>query len=301
MSTPLRHALASLAERQHGIVGLRALRALSLDGKAIARLVADGTLHRLHLGVYAVGHRKLTQQGRWLAAVLACGEGAALSHRAAAAALDLAPLVAGPIDVTAPGRRGRADPRIRPHRSRLDPRDVMTRDGIPMTKPARTLLDLAEIVSPAHLERAVDRALARGPHDEILSLVARSPGRKGHKRLRTALHTAAPDLDRTRSELEIRMRRLIETAGLPPPELNVEIAGYEVDMLWRDRGLVVELDGFAYHNGPQAFEADRRRTADLQSAGLDVRRFTWHQVTTDAEWVRKRLAQPTTRGVPDVE
>jgi very-short-patch-repair endonuclease len=251
--------VAELAASQHGVVTTDQLRARGVSRSGLARRLEAGHLHRLHRAVYAVGHRRLTFEGRCMAAVLACGEGAVVSHRAAGALWAMLLPSPGPIDVTVRGYGGRRKQRgIVIHRSTtLGPSDATRRRGIPLTQPARTLQDLRQALSPGQLQRATRRALD------------------------LRLHVAAaldqePDL--TRSELERLFLRLCRRHSLPSPEVNARIGPYEVDFLWRDLSLIVETDGFRHHGGRAAFEADRARDARLQALGYRVLRFTYRQL-----------------------
>jgi uncharacterized protein DUF559/putative AbiEi antitoxin of type IV toxin-antitoxin system len=265
-----------IARRQHGVVAHRQLLAAGLKASAITRGIAAGRLHRLHEGVYAVGHPGVSREARWLAAVLACGPTALLSHRDAAALWGLLRpgSHAGTDVVTA--RRCRRRPGIVLHRSRrIHAEDHATRDGIPVTSVARTLLDLAETVRPWRLERAIEQAerLALFDLRSVDRLIARSRGRHGLKPFEAALRDHRPPLF-TRSELERRFIGLCRRAGLPDPAVNIWIAGGEADMSWPERRLVVELDTTAHHGTKAAFERDRERDADLQLAGYRVLRVT---------------------------
>jgi very-short-patch-repair endonuclease len=274
MSKELAHGadlvLARIARNQHGVVSLEQLRAAGLNSQAITYRLKIGRLHRLHRGVYAVGHARLSDSGRWMAAVLACGPGAALSHQSAAALWRLLPSSLPATDVTVPSRGGRARRKgIRIHRcASLAPRMTTLRDGIPVTNPARTLLDLRGCVDAAELGRARRQA-------EVL----------GHRLEEAA--SIEPDL--TRSELERRFLRLCRRHRLPSPEVNARVGDHVVDFLWRRSGLIVETDGYRYHSGRAAFEHDHRRQAQLVAAGFDVLRFTWAQVTNDPRQVAKVL------------
>lgn len=254
------------------------LAEVGLGPGAIRHRARSGGLHPLHRGVYAVGHRRLTFRAHLWAAVLACGgpEAAVLSHRAAAALWDLMPVPSGAIDVTTL-RESRSTSAIRVHRPRLPP-DPQTLDGLPVTTVARTLRDLAPVLSTHRLERLCHRA------EHLLDAAAPELGR-GPK-LRSALATlAARAPDVTRSELEERFLALVAGAGLPRPEVNVRVAGHEVDFLWRARRLVVETDGAATHLNASAFERDRRRNAELGVTGLRVVRFTWRALADDPQRV----------------
>jgi hypothetical protein len=229
----------------------------------------------LHRGVYAVGHRVLTRHGRWMAAVLACGPTAALSHQTAAAAWDLR-RGEGAIHVSV--RSGRkAPPGIRLHRSpRLSSAEITEIDGIPVTRVERTIIDLAR-AGAVDLEQIVDEADRRRLVDFRTLRAARSAS------LKAVLENYDPAP--TRSELERRFRRLCKRHGIPMPESNVMIEGYLVDFVWRERRLIVEVDGYAYHRSPKTFESDRERDVTLGTKGWTTRRFTWRQVKTRAEWV----------------
>lgn len=292
---PTERAIATLASRQHGVVARSQLLGLGLSDDAIQRRVASARLHRLHRGVYAVGHSAVPVRGSWIAAVLAGGEGAVLSHRSAAALWGFAgsPRI---VDVTAPrSRRGR--PGIRLHRARLhDPHDITRRDGFPVTSVPRTLLDLADVVRVQELERSFEEAdrLRLLDVPALEEMLARSPGRRGLRPLGALLSQARQPVPDTRSELERRFLRLCREGRLPQPAVNALVAGYEVDACWPDRRLVVELDGYAYHRTRAAFERDRARDAVLQRVGCRVIRLTHRMIDEDpaavVETVRSLLA-----------
>jgi very-short-patch-repair endonuclease len=264
-------ALAELARLQWGVVSLAQLQALGFGRGSVAKRVQRGRLHSLHRGVYAVGHRRLTREGAYLAAVLACGEGAVLSHRSAGHHWGLLRSEGRLVDVSVPrARRQRAG--IRLHRPRsLDAQDTTTQHGIPITTVPRTIADL-----PGH-HRA--RALAQA------------------ERLRLDVgHHTAPDPAQalTRSELEARFLELIEEAALPRPLVNTSLDAQdhgrlEVDFHWPEHRLIVETDGFETHGTPTAFTTDRRRDAALTAAGYRVVRFAWGDVAGDAGTVALRL------------
>lgn len=257
------------------------LIALGVSESGIRRRVARGWLHRIHLGVYAVGHTALSGEARWLAAVLACGDCAVLSHRSAGALWGLRPVPGGRIEVTVPGG-GRPGPRsVQVHRTRcLTDEDVTERDDIPVTSAARTLIDLAEVLGPRQLKYAVNEAEVRELLDveAVWRAAARVSGRRRIKRLIRLLGISAPP---TRSVLERRFFELCEVAGLPRPQVNAPLHGFMVDFLWPDARLVVETDGSKVHNTRAKFEDDRARDAELTAAGYRVVRFTWRQVTED--------------------
>jgi hypothetical protein len=272
-------AIGALADDQYGVVSRAQLLELGFSDADVDRRVKSGRLHRVHRGVYAVGHRVLTVEGRWRAAVLAGGRGAVLSHASAAAAWDLRPTSGGAIHVTVPGHSGRKRrPGLRIHRSNiLGARDVTTHRGIPITTPARTIIDLARIFQGRQLEQLVDRADQRGLVDfDVLRQAPRAS-------LQAVLKRYAPAP--TRSELEERFLRLCDDHGIPRPETNAHVGGYEVDFVWRARRLIVEVDGYAYHRSPRAFETDRERDVALTLAGWRVLRFTWRHITARPAWV----------------
>jgi very-short-patch-repair endonuclease len=225
--------------------------------------------------------------------VLACGPGAVLSHRAAAALLGLSRNGGRWPAVTRPGRAPQRRPGIDVHGSRaLTLADTRREDGIPCTSPARTLLDLAEVTGPAELTRAIERAEELRIFDgrAVEEVLARANGRRGGARLTAALQAWAEPAF-TRSEAERRLLRRIHEAGLPAPMVNRWVAGYEVDMYWPAARLVVEIDGFEFHRSRPAFEADRARDADLGDAGIRVLRVTWRQITHDVQTLLARIAR----------
>jgi very-short-patch-repair endonuclease len=259
--------VAGIAARQHGVVSAAQLGAAGVRGGTLARRVKAGRLYRVHRGVYAVGHSGLSIQGRWMAAVLACGEGV-LSHRAAAALWRLLPPVAGAIDVTVTGDGGRRKQAgIRLHRSRtLTPEATTRRQNIPVTAPGRTIADLRHVVPPETVRRAVRQAVVVGLNvSEIV------------------------ETDLTRSELEGRFLRLCRRNRLPPPQVNCRVGAFTVDFLWPKQRLIVETDGYRYHRGRQAFEDDRARDVELRLRGYQVVRFTHPQVTQEAARVAEIL------------
>lgn len=285
---PLDRRVAELAVRQHGVVSLDQLRMLGRSARAVRARVAAGRLHRVHRGVYAVGHANLSLRGRWMAAVLAFGPDAVLSHWDAAALWILVELRGTRFHVTIDTRSGiPRRPGLTPHRSQLHPEDRARVDGIPVTSVPRTLLDLAEVLDPHGLQRAYEEAARIRALDvrEIERLLARSNGRRGVGALRALLHydpSAAAD---ARSELERLFCDLIRDAGLPMPSVNVLVEGFLVDAYWPAAGLVVELDGYEYHHDRDAFERDHAKLGRLRLAGYEVLPLTYLQVTEEPEWV----------------
>jgi very-short-patch-repair endonuclease len=275
-------AIARVAAKQHGVIALEQLRSIGVDSNATAYRLRIGRLHRVHRGVYAVGHSKLSDQGRWMAAVLACGPRAVLSHRSAAALWRMLAPRAGPVDITVPSASGRAKRtgiRLRRTAS-LTQQETTRRTNIPVTSPARTLADLRS-ASVDDLNRARRQAKV---HGYPIHAIASTP------------------IDLTRSELERRFLRLCTRRRLPSPEVNVRVGDYVVDFLWRRSRLIVETDGYRYHSGRAAFDQDHRRQAHLIAAGYEVLRFTWSQVVDDpsevATAVRARLTPTLTQPEP---
>jgi hypothetical protein len=258
---------------------------------AVESRVRRGRLYRVHQGVFAVGHRKLEWRGVVMAAVLACGPNAVLSHRSAARLWGIRPDNRRRVDVTVPGRGLRARNGIQPHSVRkLELRDVIKIDGIPVTSLPRTLLDLAEVVPKDHVIRAITEAERQQLIDlnALNELLARSRGRRGHRPLREILADAVIE-PATREEFEHRFFHFCVEAGLPRPKINTLVEGYEVDFAWPDQELIVELDSWAFHRHRKAFEDDRERDTVLQLADYRVIRVTWRKLTREPAKLAKRL------------
>jgi very-short-patch-repair endonuclease len=275
--------VAQLAGRQHGVVSRVQMATAGVSRSSIETALRSGLLHRMHQGVYAVGHPRLSGAGRWSAAVLACGPGAALGYRSAAAHLSLRPSGSRLLEVVTATSRGRTRDGIRVHRHQsLAPDEMVVHDGIRTTTVARTLLDLAAVESAPTVPRAVMQAEAQGWFDlaAILALIGRHPHHRGRTRFLHVLDGAI-DLPRSRSPLEDAFPDLCRRAQLPVPTMNATIEGREVDALFRDRGVVVELDSRRYHRGVVTREADFSREAALSAAGWRVLRFTYRQVFRD--------------------
>jgi very-short-patch-repair endonuclease len=286
--------LAELAERQWGVVTRAQLMEAGLRDRGIAEWVRGGRVRRLYRGVYAYGHDRLRLEGRWLAAVMACGPGAVLSHRDAAQLWELRQSNSALIDVTVPSRAGRIRRAgLRVHRSgRLAAEEVTLRHGIPVTTVARTLLDLADVLDNQALRRAVTEAeyLRRLDLPSINAVAQNNPGRRG-ARLRKAIEAKR---HRTRSPLEDRFLAFVERWGIEEPESNVWLEGYEVDFLWRRVGLVVEMDGAAEHGTRAAVRRDRKKDRVLWRAGFRTMRLTGDALDEEEE-VLRNLAQAGVR------
>jgi very-short-patch-repair endonuclease len=281
--------IEGIAAEQHGLICRAQLADLGLGEDAIDHRLTLGRLIRVHRGVYAVGHRLLTQRGRWLAAVLAAGEGAVLSHRSAAGLWGLPASGGRDIDVTVPSNR-RATDGIAIHRTKLDPSEITKRGPIAVTTPTRTLLDLASQIEGPPLERAIREAiyLRLTSTASLARCLSQHQGRRGSRVLRSALPETA---GRMRSDLERDFIAFLRRHRLPLPELNAVIEGKEVDCVWRAKRLIVELDGGAAHDTPHAFEEDRARDADLLAAGWPVMRITSRRLTIHATALREHLAR----------
>ena len=290
-------AIAKLAAAQHGVVSRRQLLRLGASKAAIDHRIAVRRLLPLHLGVYAVGHAALRATSVYRAAVLACGDGAVASHRAAAHVLGLLAGGGGLIDVTVPRRGSRRRPGLRIHTAReLHRDDVTVHEGVPCTSVARTILDLAGLELPRLLDRALEQAQILRLFDlrALEAALERSARRRGARRLRKCLVDLADEPPPVRYELERRFLELVRDAQLPKPAVNERVAGHLVDFHWPRRRLVAETDGRATHAIQAAFEIDHRRDLDLELAGWHVVRFTWRQVAYEPERVatvlRARLA-----------
>jgi Transcriptional regulator, AbiEi antitoxin len=294
--------LAGIAERQHGVISVRQLETrLGYSPAAVKRDVAAGWLRRLHRGVYAVGHRRISDHGRCLAAVLACGPDALLSHRSAAWLLGIWRYGPPPVHVTSPIPRKPRSP-IRLHHSRiLTAADRALEENIPVTALPRTLLDCAVELRPSQLQRMLERSeelrlFDLGPIEELLG---RSGRHKGRRRLRRAIGLYAP-VPFTRSGFETRFFEAVLAAGLPQPATNYVEAGFELDVYWPERRFAVELDTYGTHGTHAAFERDRLRDEDLALVGIGLTRVTDVRFHREPAAVLERVAARLTRR-PEVE
>jgi very-short-patch-repair endonuclease len=285
--------IAAPAGRQHGVIAHRQLVVLGVHPRAISHRAAAGRLHRLHVGVYAVGHTVLGERGRWMAAVLACGPNAALSHASAAALWEIRPSAATKVDITVPRTGRRERPGLRIHRPRtLAADEITTRHGIPVTTPARTILDLATTLTASRLEHLLDQAEIRELTDypSLEALARAHPGHRGSRKLRAALSRHDAGTNVTRSGLEIAFKAVCRAHRLPQPRVNACIEGKEVDFLFPEQRLVVETDSWRYHKTRRAFENDRARDAVLARAGYRTLRFTDTHIEHDPAGVAATIA-----------
>jgi len=275
--------IAELAEAQHGVVARQQLLGLGLRREAIAVRLEAGRLRSLHRGVYAVGHRPSTQEARWTAAVLACGSGAVLSHRSAAALWGVRDRSGRAIEVTV-ARKSRSRGGIRRHYAVLPTDEVTVERGIPVTGVPRTIFDLASVLPPAAVESALRQSEFLRLHDRLSlpDLLERYPRRKGAPAIRVCLRRRRGTPGIPREWLEQRFLPFLDRHRLPRPHLNVwlEVGGrrHQVDCLWPELRVVVELDGFAAHGTRTAFREDRARDRRLRVAGYGVTRIAPEQL-----------------------
>jgi hypothetical protein len=292
-------AVAALGEAQHCVMHVEHLEALGLRPRAVQHRAAAGRLHRVYRGVYSlVPPKLLTREGRWLAAVFACGPGAVLSHRSAGVLHGLRDWGHTKIEVTIRGRSTRSHDGILVHRSKtLTETDVTVVDGIPCTTVARTQFDLAEVVTRRELERVFDQAEVMEAFDlgALQDQIARNPTRPAAAIVRSVLEEHYIGRTPTRSELEEAGLAMSRACGLADPETNVFIdpgdgeRAIEGDLVWRQQRIIIQLDGERFHHTRQAFERDRRNDQRLLAAGWLVIRVTWRQLKNEPERVRRTI------------
>lgn len=299
--TPIFHgALAALAHRQHGVVSMAQLLRLGYSKGTILEWATAARIHRLHQGVYAVGHRRLTWYSHCWAGVLGAETNetdevvwpAVASHGSAAYLWGLYRYAPETIDVTAPIRR-RAKRRFRVHFSSILAADDRGEcEGIPVTSVPRTLLDLAILAQPRQLDRLLERAEELDLLDVVAveALLDRAGGHRGRGRLRRALALYRPDPTFTRSRFEKLFRRRVGEAGLRLPAMNLNIEGYELDAYWPDLRFAVELDLFETHGSRAAFERDRLRQEELKLLGIEMIRVTRPRLLHEPDAVMRNLA-----------
>src|SRR5215216_314721 len=282
-------AILAIADRQHGVISLAQLLGLGLTERAVHARAAVGRLHRIHQGVYAVGRPDVPIKGRWMAAVLACGDGSLLSHQSAATLHGLLKVRAGRIHVTISRSTCLSRPGIRVHRSTcLVAEDGTEVDGIPCTSVPATLLGVAATAPRNVLDSACNQAEMEALVDmqAIHELLERRRSHPGATRLRGALEVDGLGLERTKSKLEKRFLQLARETGFPRPAINawMPIPGEEMqcDFVWHRERLVVEVDAWETHGTRRAFRNDRRRDRVLRAHSWEVVRVTGHDVDGDA-------------------
>jgi predicted transcriptional regulator of viral defense system len=285
--------LFELATLQHGVVSTRQLDRLGYSKSSASKAAMVGRLRRIHRGVYAVGHERLTWEGRCMAAVLAARPALA-SHLSAGWLWGLLRNRPGTIHVTVPTPRGAKRPFV-VHCADLPGRDRWVLEDIPVTNLARTLLDLAAMLSPAQLERALERAEESGLFDLVAleDVLDRAGHHPGVAKLRRALaiyrqNLADPAFER--SKLEGRFRKLVKQAGLPAPSMNLNVLGYELDAYWEPERFAVELDVYETHGSHAAFERDRLRQEDLKLKGVEMIRVTGPRLDREPQAIVARVA-----------
>jgi very-short-patch-repair endonuclease len=293
-------AIGRLAVAQNGVVTLEQLGGLGLTENAIDKRTTARRLHRIHQSVYSLTPSVMTQRGRFMAAVLACGPDAVLSHRSAAYLWGLVDDWDEPIDVTAPNRRGRSPDGVAAHRDRsLQPIDKTTHHDVPCTTVARTILDFAAVEPDWKVRKVVAQAevLQILDKSKLRALLKRSRRRRGVARVRLILDTIHPQTKRTRSELERLFLEMCAKREIAEPEVNVWLLAadgrrYQADFLWRDQKLIIEADSRRFHDTDSAFVSDRKRRQQLELAGWRVSQCTWEEVEREP----RRLAL-TVRGL----
>ena len=289
--------VAWVAQQQLGLITTSQLEAAGLGRGAIAARRARQLLHPVHRGVYLVGHATPVPGALALAAVLACRARACVSHSSAARLWGLVEAEPPVVELTIPARNCRSRAGIVVHKTReLHHRDRTTRNGIPVTAPARTLIDFAATAGNDETERAIAEAFALKllTEPKLTAAMNRAPYRAGVARVRAILGRPG-GASRTRSGGERAMLRLVRAARLPAPRTNYPVAGYTADFCWPDERLIVEVDGYDFHSNRAAIERDHRRDLVHREAGYEVLRFTARQLKDDPVYVAAVIARALDR------
>jgi very-short-patch-repair endonuclease len=290
------------ATRQAGNVARRQLLAAGVPRGILDRRLASGYLLPAHQGVYRVAHLAPCPLAKEFAAALACGPGPLVSHRSAAMAYELLEYpVRGVVWLVSTGRRGDGVRGVRVQQTRrMPPEDVGFLGWLPLTSPARTLLDLGAVVEPGRLETAVARAQARSLVTEaaLWEQLLRSRGCRGAAALRELLERHRPPANAL-SEAEGMILQLIRGAGLPEPLVNARLGRWRPDFWWPQHLVVAEYDSAAFHTDIRSFRRDREKSNELQLSGITVLRFTWHELTRTPEALTAKLRQALSRGFED--
>jgi hypothetical protein len=264
--------IAAIAGRQHGVITTAQLVRAGLGTSAISKRAANGRLHRKYKGVYAVGQPRLSHEGGWMAAILACGPGSYLASLTAAVHMKLWRRRVTGIHVLAPRERKFRGVRVRTYRA-LEPLDVTVRAGIPVTTVPRTLVDLSDVLTAHQLANVIHEAAFRKLFDPraVRAAIHRANGRHNLHVLERALALNAAGSAGTRSELEDRFLALTSKSDLPEPLVNTKIQDIEVDFHWPHLNLIVEVDGPG-HTRPRTQREDQQRDARLRAAGNTILR-----------------------------
>lgn len=293
---------AELAARQHGVISREQLRRCGLSDRQITRATALSRLHAVHRGVFAVGHDRLSASGRRAAAALTCGTDAALGYRTAAAHWNLRATSGPTIEIVVPRSSRPRHRNVRVHcHPQLLPDEVTVHDGIRVTTVARTLLDLAAVLPPSGLRRSVGQADVLRIFDRhaVVRLLVRHPRHRGRRALEDVLRTWE-EPDRVRSPQEEAFPQLCARFGFPRPAINAVVLGMEVDAVFADHGIAVELDGYTFHSGAIQWEDDQEKRARLVAAGWTVLAYSWRQVQSDGgRFVRETLGAALARASTD--
>jgi very-short-patch-repair endonuclease len=277
------------------MVSRRQLLALGMGRRAVAGRLERGQLHEVFRGVYAVGVRRISRRGRWMAAVLACGDAAVLSHRSAARLWQLLPPGAEWVDVTCPEAEVERNGIIG-HRSHLRGDEWLVNDAIPATSPFRTIFDLAAVLEMRDLERAFHEAEVREVRDRVSlpMLLERYPGQRGTRKVRALLESREP-VAITRNDFEEAYLALVDRFDLRRPRMNASLAirgrFFEIDALWEGERVAVELDSRGVHGTPKKFESDRLRDRILIAEGWRTMRVTWRQLQDEPAEIARDLRQ----------
>lgn len=280
---------AKLADANEGVVDRDELLALGLSRRQIDGWLAKGRLHRLHEGVYVLGHRAISRRGRWIAALRAGGPNAALCGRSGASCRGLSIREGAAVEVCVPPTGRRSVGGIAIHAARLDPEEAGLFKGLPVASLAYPLLQLASTVSERTLETLMAEASHMGMSASALEgQIQRARGRRGVRALRLAADGYRGD-EATRSVPEADFMLLCQRRGIPPPVVNVPVGDFEVDFLWPEATLIVDIDGFGPHRRRERFEGDRARAVKLRLSGYEYLPFTPRQVRDRSNWVARSV------------
>ena len=289
---------AAIARGQQGNATRAQLRAAGWSDDQVDYRIARDRLHRLHRATFLVGHEVPPERAQFWAAVIAMGDDGALSHGSALEDYGALEPQGSPVHVTVIGRCRRSRDGIRVHRTtRIDARDVGTKDGLRITSPARAALDYAEYATPSQVGHAINQlqVLGLATAQDLHDVIARTPGRRGTKKLKAVLLRHEGPV-RFRSGGERIVLATLRRARLPQPEVNATVGIDEVDFVYRSPKVAIEFDGAAAHGTPQAVHNDRRKDARLRALGYEVLRYSWWQIEDDTEAVVAEIAAAITRG-----